>query len=115
MPAPYDEIRSALSRGFSVDNLRSISHLSLKALHAAPKHPAVFYALASVCRWIADSWDGVPISTKVADRVEGKLRLPLQYLLNNADEDFIHVCTAFDDLASAFSEAIQDGLDRDLA
>lgn len=114
MPA-YEEIRTALNRGFSVDNLRVVTALSLTILReASPEHPAVFVTLATVCRWIADAWDGIPLQSSVADRVESQLKPRLEALLNVADGDATTVCAALDVVATAFREAIAHGLDSNL-
>lgn len=115
MPAQYDKIRTALGGGFSVDNLRTITNLSIETLRQGnPKHPAVFHALASVSRWVADAWDDLAISTQVATRVEGQLLPHFKSLVNIADGDSAQVCSALDKLAIAFRESIRDGLDSDL-
>jgi hypothetical protein len=116
MPAPYDKIRTALARGFSVDNLRTITNLSIETLQqGSPKHPSVFHALASVSRWIADAWDDLPITTQVANRVERQLLPHLQSVLDRADGESAEVCAELDKLAVAFRESIQGGLDSDLS
>lgn len=115
MPAPQD-IRTTLSRGFSVDNLRTITNLALKTLQQGnPKHPAIFHALASVSRWVADAWDNLPITVKVADRVEAQLKPCLEALIEVADGTSTEVCGALDDLAIAFRDSVRRGLDRDLS
>lgn len=112
MPTAYDEIRPALNRGFAVDNLREVTRLSLDILQRGkPKHPAIFCVVAAVCRWIADAWDGVPLSTDVAARVEGQIRPHLETLINLADQDPATVCSALDGVAVAFQQAISRGLD----
>lgn len=115
MPA-YSQIRTALSRGFYVENLRTVTNLSLEVLQQDnPKHPAVFLVLASVSRWVADAWEDVPLRAPVADRVESQLKARLEALLNLADGDSAEVCAALDAVAAAFREAIARGLDSDLA
>lgn len=115
MPAPYDEIRPALSRGFSVENLRKITSLSIEAIQQGNlKHPAAFHAIASVCRWIADAWDEVPIEKHIALRVEEQIKPSLQAVLDSADEDAAKVCLMLDHLTAAFRDAILLGLDSDL-
>jgi hypothetical protein len=116
MPASYQDIRTALRRGFSVDNLRTITNLALKTLQQAnPKHPAVFAALASVSRWVADAWDDHAITVKVSGRVEGQLKPRLEALIEVADGSPAEVCGALDDLAVAFRDSIRRGLDSDVA
>lgn len=115
MPARYEEIRTALHRGFSVDNLRAITNLSLNTLQQkTPRHPSVFHAIALVCRWLADAWDGLPIAPDIAERVERQLRPPLEALLDIADGDPAQVCAALDNLATMFAQAVRSGLDSDL-
>lgn len=114
MPAAYGEIRTAISRGFSVDNLRVITDLSLAVLQGNPTHPVVFLTIATVSRWVADAWDDVPLLKPVAIRVESQLRPQLEMLLNLADGDSGEVCAALDATASAFREVVRDGLDSDL-
>ena len=115
MSSRFDEIRSALDRGFSVENLRTITNLALDLLQKNNlKHPAVFQAIACASRWVADSWDGVALEVSVATRVEGELMSSLIFLVENAEEDNSLVCSALDNLARAFREAIRCGLDTDL-
>lgn len=112
MPA-YDKIRTALGRGFYVDNLREITNLSLEMLQESPTHPAIFLTIAAISRWVADAWDGVPVPVSVATRVEGQLKLPLEALLNVADGSSDEVSIALDAIAVAFREAVRRGLDSD--
>src|SRR5690348_11612999 len=115
MSPKYEQIRTALGLGFSVQNLRTISNLSLAVLqNDSPLHPAVFMAMASVSRWIADAWDSVPIPVSIAERVEGQLKQHLQKLLEVSESDASQVCAALDATATAFREAIRCGLDSDL-
>jgi hypothetical protein len=112
----YGQIRTALSRGFYVDNLRTITKLSLEVLQQENlKHPAIFLVLASLSRWVADAWDDIPLRAPVADRVESQLKAHLEALLNVADGDSAEVCTALDAAAAAFREVVARGLDSDLA
>jgi len=114
MPSRHDEIRVALSRGFSVDNLRAITKISIEAIQEGHlKHPGVFYAIASISRWIADAWDGVAVTTSVALRVEEQIKPSLLSLLESADEDSAEVCRLLDNLTLAFRDAILLGLDED--
>lgn len=116
MPAEYDQIRTAIRKGFSVDNLRVIERLSLTLLgENTRKHPALFLVLASISRWVADAWDDVPLSAQVADRVEGQLKPHLEALLDVANGDSAEVCAVIDATAAAFREAVKRGLDSDLA
>lgn len=111
MPA-HNKIRAALSRGFYVDNLRAIVTLSLKTLQERkPKHPAVFFALATIAQWIADAWDEKPISVATVERVEGQIRPHLEHLLNVAESNTRQVCIGLDAAATAFRGAIRHGLD----
>ena len=111
MPA-HNKIRGALGRGFYVENLRAIVTLSLKTLQdSKPKHPAVFFMLATISQWIVDAWDEKPISVATVDRVEGQIRPHLEHLLNVAESDAGNVCTALDAVAEAFRVAIRSGLD----
>jgi hypothetical protein len=74
-----DEIRDALSRDFSVDALRKIANLSIETLQQGHiKHPAVFHAIASVARWIADAWDESPLEANVAVRIQEQIQPALQ-------------------------------------
>ena len=113
MPA-HDEIRSALSRGFSVDNLRIITNLAIDAIQQGNlRHPSAFYAITTVCRWVADAWDGVAVTASVVLRVEEQIMPPLLALLDSADEDAAEVCRLLDNLTFAFRDAILLGLDED--
>ena len=114
MPANYDEIRTAIGRGFSVDNLRTITNLSLAILQKRPLHPAIFLTIATVAGWVADAWDDIPLLVAVADRVEGQLKPHLEILLNVAEGSSDQVSSALDAMASAFTDAIRMGLDSDL-
>jgi hypothetical protein len=111
----YDEIGNALSRSFSLDELRIVTTLSLQVLQGSPKHPAIFLTLAAVCRWVADAWDDTALQSPVADRVESQLRPHLRALLDLSEGDPAQVCAALNALASAFHEAVERGLDSDLA
>lgn len=113
MPA-YNELRTALSRGFYLDNLRSITNLSLAILQENPPHPAIFLTIATISRWVADAWDEVPLLKQVATRVEDQLKPQLEALLNVADGNSEDVCAALDAVATAFREAVSRGLDSDL-
>jgi hypothetical protein len=113
LPA-YNEIRTALSRGFYVDNLHEITNLSLAVLQENPAHPVIFLTIAAIARWVADAWDEIALSTSVATRVEGQLKRPLENLLNVADGNSAEVCVALDSVATAFREAVRCGLDSDL-
>jgi hypothetical protein len=110
----YDEIRTAASRGFSVDNLRTITNLSLAILQENPTHPAIFLTIAAVSRWVADAWDGIPLLLPVAHRVERQLKPHLVALLNVAEGTSDEVCAALDTIAVAFRETVRLGLDSDL-
>ncbi len=115
MATPYEELRAALSRGFSVDNLRAITNFSIEAIQEGNvKHPSVFYATATICRWVADAWDGAAVTTVVACRVEEQIKPRLLSLLEGADKDSAEVCRLLDDLTFAFRDAILLGLDEDL-
>ncbi len=111
----YDEIRSALDDGFSVDNLRKITNLALNLLQdKSLEHPAICQAIATTCRWVADSWDDVPLQASVAARVEGDLISSIVFLLEAADKEDALVGSALDNLAKAFRDAIRSGLDTTL-
>ena len=113
--AEYEEIRTTLSRGFSLDNLRKITNLALGIVRdGAPKHPSVFIAIATTSHWIADAWDRVGLNVHVADRVERQVKPHLELLLDSADAPHGKVCEVLDDAATAFSEAMRQGLDSDL-
>jgi len=108
----HEQIRVALSRGFSVDNLRSVTNLCLDILQSGnPTNPVVFHITASVCRWIADAWDGIPLPTVIASRVERTIRPKLEALLGNAEADPPQLCKTLNELAAAFRDAIVQGLD----
>jgi len=112
MPREFDQIRIAVSRDLAVESLRSITNLSLAILRdQSPKHPAVFFSLASLSRWVADAWDGIPLPVHVAERVESQLKPHLEALLNVADGDPAAVCAVLDSAASAFSDALSQTLD----
>lgn len=114
MPAARDEIRTAISRGFSVDNLRAVTNLSLAILREKPTHPSIFLTIAAISRWVADAWDGVPVLVPIADRVEGQLKPHLEALITVADGNSAEVCAALNATAAAFREAVRRGLDSDL-
>jgi hypothetical protein len=115
MPNAHEELRTCLSKEFSVDNLRVITNLALLILKNGPKNPAVFLVISSVSRWVADAWDDIPLSAPVTERVERQLRPHLEALINVADRDSSEVCDALNALATAFGEAVTRGLDSDLA
>lgn len=112
MSGELQQIRTAIDRGLAIDNLRSITNLSLKVLEEdAPRHPSVFFVLASLSRWVADAWDDFPLSVQVANRVDGQLRAHLVALLDAASGSPAEVSAALDAVAEAFREAIRFGLD----
>ena len=113
MPTEYDQIRIAVSLSLAVDNLRNITTLSLEILqNRAPRHPAIFVTLACLSRWVADAWDGIPLSVQVADRVEGQLKPHLQALLNVAGGEPAEVLVVLDAAAAAFRMSLSEGLDH---
>jgi hypothetical protein len=76
------------------------------------KHPAAILYLATVSRWVADAWDGQPITTQVAARFEETLRPHFESLIAIPDDeaaDYIKI--VLDAAAIAFRNAIRDGLD----
>ena len=108
----HEQVRIALGRGFSVDNLRSVTNLCLNALQSEnPKNPIVFHTTAVVCRWIADAWDGIPLPTPVANRVERTIKPKLETLLDNAEANPPQLCRILNEVATAFTDAIAQGLD----
>lgn len=113
MPTAIEKVRTALDRGFWVDNLRTITDLSLAILRERPTHPAIFLTIATISRWIADAWDDVGPPGIPIDRVEGQLKPLLENLLNLAEADAAQVALALDEIAVAFDHAIQQGLDSD--
>jgi hypothetical protein len=115
MPHPYDQIRDILRKGFGLDNLRLITTHSLSILRDdPPQHPATLVLLAAISRWIADAWDGVPLSVETATRVEQALAPHFQSLINVANGDLSEVCEALDAASTAFRGVILTGLDCSL-
>ena len=116
MSEEYQQIRTALDRGLYLDNLRHITKLCLAVLQGNPKHPAIPFTIATICRWIADAWDdvGPGIPTAISQRVEQQLKSHLVSLLTLTEADSKAVCAALDEAALAFKEAIRRGLDSDL-
>ncbi len=114
MATPYEELRITISRGFSVDNLRTITNLSLAILRGRPTHPAIFLTIAAICRWVADAWDNVGPPGIPYERVERQLLPRLEALLTLAEAEADEVSDALDLTAQAFDEAIRMGLDSDL-
>ena len=111
----YEELRIDLDRGFSVDNLRSITNHAIEILRQnVPRHPAIPLIIAILSRWIADSWDEKALSVDVANRVESQIKPHFQKLLSLADSDAAEVYAAVNETALAFSAAICSGLDSDL-
>ena len=115
MPNPYDRIRDILRKGFSLDNLRLITAQSLSILRdEPPQHPAAIVFLAAISRWIADAWDGVPLSAETATRVEQSLAPHFESLINVANGDLTQVCDALNAASTAFRGVILKGLDCNL-
>ncbi len=115
MPASYDDIRTTLSRGFSVDNLRTITNLSLEILRQKPTYPAILLTIAAISRWVADAWDDVGPPGIPFGRVERQLKPHFVALLDLAEADSADVFRALNQAALAFDEAIRQGLDSDLS
>jgi len=113
MPTTIEEVRTTLHRGFSVDNLRTVTDLSLAILREKPTHPAIFLTIATISRWIADAWDDVGPPGIPIDRVDRQLRPHLEKLLDLAEADTEEASLALDQIAVAFDQAIQQGLDSD--
>src|SRR5439155_3415321 len=100
--------RAALNRGFSVNNLRLITKLSLEIVRQEiPLHPAIPFTIGMLSRRIADSWDGVAISTAVADRVEDQIKPHFERLLGLANGDSATVCAAIERCSGLCRSCVQ--------
>ena len=103
----YDEIRTALGRGFYLDNLWQIVRLSFAIVHSGQaKHPAVPFAIATIVEKIANRWAGHALPDDTAAVVEAHVQPKLVALLDVADADPSTVAAALDDAARAYAEAI---------
>jgi len=115
---PDDPERSPdiFDQNFSVEGLRQIAQVSLALLQdSACAQPAAVLFAATVAQWIADAWDGQPVTTTVAARVEEKIKPHLKRLLAiRKNEPPEQVKTVLDAAALAFRDAVRGGLDSDL-
>ena len=112
MPTKYEEIRTALDRGFSVDNLRHVNRLCLAAIQEgkAP-HPSVLFTVAVIVQWIADGWDEKPILSTTTSRIEKQMKSQLEALLRLGESDSESICSALDQAVKAFATVLRDTLD----
>lgn len=114
MSQRYDEIRSALSRGFFVDNLSEISKLSLSLVEEGNvSHPAIPLTISAIAGFVARAWDPDwgPVTVKTADRVEKQLKPQLEALLSVVESDDETVCSALDQAAAVFGQVSLQGFD----
>lgn len=118
MPPGYAQIRSALSAGFSVDNLRNINLLILNALCSQNdhRHPAALLMIAEMAGSIEDAWHGKPLHPDIAHRIEHSIRPRLEALLDLAESDASpsEIMSAMNEAAREFSRNITQGLDSNL-
>jgi len=99
----YDKIRNAIRDGLYLDNLQLIMRTSYRIIEEdTPKHPAVFFALATLSRWGVDSWGDEVIPVGRAGRIEQYLKPHLQALIDVVDADAAEVCAVLDRSTSDF-------------
>lgn len=104
----YDDIRAALNRGFTVENLHAITRLSNQLLDSSAtglRHPSAAYAIGAIAQRVAGSWDGIPPFEDASDVVEAHLRPKIEAVLDAAEGETEPLMAALDDLARAFAEA----------
>jgi len=106
--------QTALGKGFYVDNLRAIDRLSMGMIQegTAP-HPAILITIAHIAYTVANAWDEVAITVSISDRVEKQLQPKLIALLDLMEADPVSVCAALDEVATAYAQAVKQGLDSD--
>jgi hypothetical protein len=104
----YDEIRDAISRGPYLDDLRLIEDSSLKIIReGAPKHPAVFFVLATLARRGVEAWgEDEVIPANAADDIGSQLKPHLNALLAIADGNANDVCAVLDAVTATFFRGI---------
>lgn len=103
----YDEIRAALSRGFSVSTLHEITRLGHALLDSETplRHPSAAYALAATAQKIAWYWEGQPVREETADAIEAHIKPKMEAVLAAADGDADALIMALDELARAYLDA----------
>jgi hypothetical protein len=112
VPDNYEQIRTALDRGFSVDNLRLVNRACLNAIQKGGiSHPSVLFTVAIMAGWIADAWDDKPITSTTATRVENQVKPHLEVLLSMERADSGTVCKALDEAVQGFATALKATLD----
>lgn len=104
----YDDIRTALSRGFYLDNLHHISRLAHALLDSdAPlRHPAAAYVIAATAQKVASYFDGMPVREETAAVIEAHIRPKIEAVLDAAEGDADALTKALDDLARAYADAV---------
>lgn len=104
----YDDIRTSLSRGFSVNTLNEITRLGhdLLGSDAALRHPAAAYALAATAQKIAWYWEGQPVREDTAAVIEAHIKPKMEAVLASAEADAESLTAALDDLARAYADAV---------
>lgn len=102
----FDDIRTALRRGFSVGTLNEITRLGHDLLTAdtSLRHPSAAYVIAATAQKLAWLLDHHAQDDAVAI-IEPHIKPKLNAVLDVADSDTDRLVRALDDLARAYGEA----------
>ena len=108
----YHDLRTALGRGFYLDNLWHITRLGFD-LHrnGRPTHPDIPFTIATIAEKVARHWSSQPLPNDIAEMVEEHLRPKLVGLIDVAEADSAAVTQAIQDANEAYAELPGDFLD----
>ena len=101
----YDAIRTALSRGFFLENLHHITRLGHELLESDTplRHPSAAYAIAATAQKVAGYWDGVREDAVAV--IEAHIKPKMEAVVDAAEGDAESLVLALDELARAYADA----------
>jgi hypothetical protein len=100
-------LRTAISKGFHLDNLHHITRLGHALLNSDKplRHPSAAYLIAVTAQKIAWYCEGYPVRDETISVIEAHIKPKMEAVLDAADENPESLIQALDELARAYADA----------